>query len=127
MSMKPAPKKNVLPAKDIAAEVLEQDSLAGGASSRAGQDVRGLGTFRNRNMEVTFINVCTRCGKPRIVSKKWTEKVTNKYGTSIIRHVETVCPDPACQAKVDKELAATHQKKVEIEEARHKRQAGIKL
>lgn len=77
-------------------------------------------------MDNTLVNVCTRCGKPRIISKAWTEKIKTEYGTSVIRHVETVCPDPKCQEKVDTELAAVRKKKLEIQEEREKRKEQSK-
>ncbi len=48
---------------------------------------------------------CIRCGKIRILEKKWVEKV----GLSTITYTKTVCPDGECQKIVDDEL----QKKAE--------------
>lgn len=72
-------------------------------------------------MESPFVNLCSRCGKPRIVSKKWTEKVKIGDRVSVINHTETVCSDPKCQKKVDEELSAARQKRLEIEREREKR------
>lgn len=44
--------------------------------------------------------LCIRCGKTRIVSKTWNEKVND----SVITYTETVCPDPECQKIVDSDL-----------------------
>lgn len=77
-------------------------------------------------MDNASVNVCTRCGKPRVIAKTWTEKVKTGYGTSVIRHVETVCPDPKCQKKVDEDLAVVHKKRMEIQENREKREAESK-
>lgn len=42
-------------------------------------------------------NPCIRCGKERIITKTWKEKI----GTSTIINTESVCPDLECQKKVD--------------------------
>lgn len=68
-----------------------------------------------------LVNLCSRCGKPRIASKKWTEKVKIGDRVSIIVHTETICSDPKCQKKVDEELSAVRQKRLEIEKEREKR------
>lgn len=43
---------------------------------------------------------CVRCGKIRVVSKSWEEKV----GTSLVKYTLTICPDPECQKIVDEQL-----------------------
>ena len=45
---------------------------------------------------------CIRCGKVRIFSRRWKEKVDGK-GT-MITHEESVCPDPECQKIVDQQF-----------------------
>ena len=40
---------------------------------------------------------CTRCGKERVISKVWEEKIDS----SVIVITETVCPDLECQKKVN--------------------------
>ncbi|MBI2036100.1 hypothetical protein HYT17_00470 [Candidatus Microgenomates bacterium] len=50
---------------------------------------------------------CIRCGKERVVAKKWKEYV----GTSLLTHTQTICPDVACQKLVDKELASLKEKR----------------
>jgi len=47
----------------------------------------------------TTSNPCSRCGKERIVSRIWKEKVFN----SVIVNVEKICPDPECQKIVNRE------------------------
>ena len=42
-------------------------------------------------------NPCIRCGKQRIISKEWTEKITTAAGVSTVTYTESICPDPACQ------------------------------
>ena len=50
-------------------------------------------------------NPCIRCGKQRIASKTWVEKIDTFYGQSEIVHTETVCPDKECQKIVAEGLA----------------------
>jgi len=50
---------------------------------------------------------CIRCGKTRVISKVWQEHL----GQSLVTYTETVCPDPACQKKVEKEIAARREKR----------------
>jgi len=58
------------------------------------------------------INVCSRCGKPRIAVKSWVELIKTYSGEYSITHTINVCPDPECQQKVDTEIAM-HKKRVE--------------
>jgi hypothetical protein len=51
-------------------------------------------------MKNSYTNLCTRCGKPRIVVKTWKEKL----GNSTIIATKMACPDKECQAKVDLNL-----------------------
>jgi len=57
-----------------------------------------------------YTNVCTRCGKERIISRVWKEKV----GFSIVENTDRVCPDKACQKEVEKELNKQKRKKAEM-------------
>lgn len=50
-------------------------------------------------MNQQYLNLCTRCGKERIVSRTWKERA----GSSFITITESVCPDKACQSKVNAE------------------------
>lgn len=45
-------------------------------------------------------NLCVRCGKARIVSKKWKENI----GNSVVYFTNNVCPDPECQKIVEAKL-----------------------
>ncbi|MEX2027981.1 MAG: hypothetical protein WD988_00595 [Candidatus Curtissbacteria bacterium] len=47
-------------------------------------------------------SICIRCGKVRVFSKKWKEKENGKG--SMVTHVETICPDAACQKVVDEKF-----------------------
>jgi hypothetical protein len=62
-------------------------------------------------MQVTKANTCTRCGKDRVVSKTWEEKVETMGGTSVLIHTSTVCPDPECQKIVADQFAVLKEKK----------------
>ena len=57
---------------------------------------------------------CIRCGKTRIVKR--TLKETVNRGTPIT-HVETVCPDSACQKVVDAQFAEIREKR-ELQESK---------
>lgn len=45
------------------------------------------------------VNVCSRCGKTRILSKSWTEK----RDTSTLKYTLSLCPDEACQKLVERD------------------------
>ncbi len=63
------------------------------------------------------LNLCTRCGKPRIVVKTWKEYVKG----SVLIHTSTACPDPACQKIVDGKLADQKEKREAMEKERMER------
>ncbi len=63
------------------------------------------------------LNVCTKCGKPRIVVKTWKERIKG----SIIIHTSTACPDAACQKIIDGKLAVLKEKKEAMEKERIQR------
>lgn len=71
-------------------------------------------------------NPCIRCGKERIESKSWEEKVKNFMGTTITTHTQTVCPDPECQKIVEKELELKKKKKEEIKQNKEDRRIKFK-
>ncbi len=52
---------------------------------------------------------CIRCGKDRVFSKKWTEKVLDR-GTPITYELY-VCPDSECQKVVDAKFEEMRQRK----------------
>jgi len=45
-------------------------------------------------------SVCPICGKDRIVSKTYKERI----GNSVVQTTLTICPDPKCQAKLNVQL-----------------------
>lgn len=61
-------------------------------------------------------NTCPRCGKERIVIKKWVEKQVVGEHTSKITHIMTRCPDKSCQLLVDKDIAMQRQRDKERKE-----------
>ncbi|HVF69442.1 MAG TPA: hypothetical protein VNA13_02640 [Xanthomonadales bacterium] len=71
-----------------------------------------------------FTNPCTRCGKERILAKKWKEKTVTFSGTTIVvNRTSNVCPDKECQKIVDKELRAQKAKRDKIKSDREVRVA----
>lgn len=55
-----------------------------------------------------FETVCIRCGKTRILAKKWQEKSDRG---PIMFYERTVCPDSDCQKIVDEKFEAMREKK----------------
>lgn len=53
------------------------------------------------------MSLCTRCGKPRIPVRTYTEKI----GNSIITNIINECADPECQKIVASELRADEKKR----------------
>ena len=65
-------------------------------------------------MKSKYTNPCSRCGKERILKKKWKEQVPTFSGTYIeITRTENICPDPDCQIKLDEELEGLRKKREE--------------
>lgn len=62
-------------------------------------------------MQQPYKNICYRCGKERIVTRTWKEKVEN----SIIENTEAVCPDKKCQATIEKDIRKLKNKRLQIE------------
>ena len=62
--------------------------------------VKDVGKF-NINMAIRGTNICFRCGKTRIAGKTYKEYV----GNSLVVTTLYSCPDPECQAVIDKQLA----------------------
>lgn len=67
----------------------------------------GTDVFADFNYKLTqtrklmaIVTQCIRCGKPRILSKTWSEYI----GTSQVTYTESVCPDVSCQKRVDQVL-----------------------
>lgn len=76
------------------------------------------------NMQNEIIdNPCTRCGRQRKVIRKWKEKVETNFGSAIVWHEETACPNKECQEAVDKELAVQTAKRNKIKADQEQRRA----
>lgn len=66
-------------------------------------------------------NPCSRCGKQRIISRKWTESVDTMRGKVKISYTDSKCPDKECQKIVDKELVVEEQKRVKLRDEKDKK------
>lgn len=74
----------------------------------------------------SYSNFCIRCGKERIEKKSWKEKVINFMGSTVITHIDTVCPDPACQKIVETELQFQKDKKDKVKQDKELRKTALK-
>jgi hypothetical protein len=83
-------------------------------------------SIKQQSEIVNTVNVCIRCGKPRVVSKKWTEVVTTFMGKGVVTHIEKTCPDKECQKIVDEKLSLQRQKSKAIRDAKEERINRIK-
>ena len=68
-------------------------------------------------------NVCVRCGKKRVEKKTWKEVING----IVLTHTQTACPDPKCQAIVDKQFAIVKSQKAALEEAKIQRTIAKKI
>ncbi len=66
-------------------------------------------------------NICTRCGKPRVVARTWIEEIETYNGKSKVTHTQTVCPDPTCQKIVEERLAERIESSAKAEKERAER------
>ena len=71
-------------------------------------------------------NICTRCGKQRIIGSTVSEQVEIYSGPSTIVRTQMVCPDPECQAIVEKELKEQQEKRAMFKKESEIRQANRK-
>lgn len=62
----------------------------------------------------TYKNICYRCGRDRIVSKVWKEKI----GDSVIENVEHICPDKKCQEELEQDIERQRNKRLLLEKRR---------
>ncbi len=75
-------------------------------------------------MLTKITNPCTRCGRQRILLKKWKEKTVTFSGNTIsVTRTTNICPDKECQKVVDKELRAQKAKRDKIKSDREERVA----
>lgn len=73
-------------------------------------------------MQSGYTNPCTRCGKERIVSRTWKERIQTFSGAVIVQiNSDTICPDAQCQKIVEEELFVQKQKRDKIRNDRTQR------
>lgn len=65
---------------------------------------------------------CIRCGKMRVLKKKWTEKING----SLTTYTMSVCPDPDCQKIVEEQIETKNEKLRLVHEQSLKRRANFK-
>lgn len=73
-----------------------------------------------------FANLCSRCGKPRIIAKSWKEKVVSHGMVSVVEHTMMICPDKKCQSRVEEEFAIRRRKSAQIEKDKQERNLAHK-
>ncbi len=76
------------------------------------------------NQDTTY--PCIRCGKARVVARKWEEQVKTLTGFTVIIRTETVCPDPECQRALEVTLADQERKRVEHQRGHKHKGASVK-
>jgi len=59
---------------------------------------------------------CVRCGSPKKVAKRWTEKVKNTSGFMVLEHAQIVCTNKECQAEFDAVILADAQKREKLKQ-----------
>jgi len=91
------------------------------AVAEAEEDSQDVGKL-NINMAPQRTNICFRCGKTRIAGKTYKEYV----GTSLVVTTLYSCPDPECQAIIDKQLAKEQKVRDDMKLASEKRAAEKK-
>ena len=65
--------------------------------------------------QVQEFSVCIRCGKTRILLKRWKDRGESGKGT-VIAHEETRCPDDECQKIVDEKFQEMKDRRTKTEE-----------
>lgn len=59
-------------------------------------------------MDTSPKNLCIRCGRERIVVKKWSERIN----TTMTQYTLALCPDKECQKIVDAQNALREEKRL---------------
>ena len=73
-------------------------------------------------MQKRLTNPCTRCGKERVMSKEWVEKIPTFSGGFVeVTRAENICPDPECQEIVQKDLDVQKEKRDKLKLDREER------
>ncbi len=71
---------------------------------------------------VKSINPCVNCGQERVASKTWVEWIPTFSGKKMrVEHTNYICPNPACQKEVDKDIKEAKDKKDKIIKEREER------
>lgn len=70
------------------------------------------------NAHISNSNLCSRCGKVRVVVKTYTEKV----GNSTVSYKITSCPDPDCQKIVNRKMGEEDEKRSKIKNEQVRRE-----
>ena len=80
--------------------------------------------IKKHERKITMVQTtpCIRCGKDRIISKTWTEKI----GESKVVRTDTVCPDPECQKIVEEQLQVRNDRMRQVQEQSLKRRANFR-
>ena len=74
-------------------------------------------------MQKPYRNICYRCGKERIVTKIWKERV----GNSVVENTETVCPDKKCQEAMEQEIKKQKNKRLQMENRKRESSRNRKI
>ncbi len=73
-------------------------------------------------MNKKYTNPCTRCGKERVLLRKWIEEIPTFANKMIkITRAENICPDPECQKIVNVDLAVQKGKRDKIKTDREEK------
>lgn len=73
-------------------------------------------------MKKQYTNPCTRCGKERILVKEWIDKIPTFSGGFVeVTRTENACPEPECQAIVQKDLDGQKEKRDKMKQDREDR------
>ncbi len=98
--------------------VVEEDAEDTAEEEEAGVILAEEDVGKNKMTNTSLGNVCTRCGKERVVTKVYKEKTDSGY----IYYKVTACSDPACQKIVDRKLADEANKRAVIKREQVKRE-----
>lgn len=74
-----------------------------------------------KNHYIVTDNPCPRCQKQRIIKRQWSETIHTASGDSMVMYTETVCPDPKCQAALEKAQEEKNYKSANIKKAADER------
>jgi len=81
---------------------------------------------KEKRTEINYSSLCVRCGKERVFSKRWKEKVKTFTGFVEVTHVEMLCPDGECQMLVDGIMAGKKEKREQMEKIKSDRMKRVK-